>query len=174
MNIHQQNNFLFSSKLLLLRHTAFWVLEILLIAFAWSGTYPFWECVLVQFIWLPVYMVYCYPFIYWVIPQVLLKGKYVQFGVVALLWILAGWFVNYYFRLFVMIPFKDLLGMTGIGRNPGQQGNLFSLIAVWCFVCTLTLFKHWLKKQHEWLKSERKSNRRIAVTKSPGTSAFPI
>lgn len=146
---------MFSSKFRVWRHMAFWSLQIFLIAFAWSATYPFLPSLIVGLFWLPVYMVYCYPFIYWVLPKLLLKGRYVQFGIVALLWILAGWFVNYYFRLYVMFPVRDTLGMAGIGRNPGAQGNLFTLVAVWGFATTIALFKHWLKKQQEWLQAEK-------------------
>jgi two-component system, LytTR family, sensor histidine kinase AlgZ len=155
MDITQPNNFMFSSKFRVWRHAAFWLLEILLIAFAWSATHPFLASLIVGLFWLPVYMAYCYPFIYLVLPRLLLKGRYVQFGFIALLWILAGWFVNYYFRLFVMFPVRDAMGMAGIGRNPGAQGNLFSLIAVWGFASTIALFKHWLKKQQEWLQAEK-------------------
>ena len=125
MDIHQPNNFLFSSKYRVWRHIAFWVLQILLLTFAW------------------------------VLPRLLLKGRYVQFGVVVLLWVLAAWFVNYYFRLYIMFRIRDTMGIPGIGRNPWQQGNLFSLIAVWGFACTTALFKHWLKKQQEWLQAEK-------------------
>jgi len=155
MDIIQPNNFLFSSKYRVWRHIAFWVLQTLLISFAWATAYPFLSCLIVVLIWLPVYMSYCYPFIYWVLPQLLLKGRYVQFGVVVLFWVLAGWFVNYYFRLYIMFPVRDALGLDGIGRNPGALGNLFSLTAVWCFLSTIVLFKHWLKKQHEWLQAEK-------------------
>ncbi len=156
MDIHQPNNFLFSSKYRVWRHISFWVLQGLLIALAWaSGPYPLWQCLLASLIWLPVYIVYCYPFLYWVLPRVLLKGRYVQFGIIALFWALAGWFVNYYFRLYVWIPVQEVLGFINIGRNPGQQGNFFALIAVWCFASTIVLFKHWLKKQQEWLQAEK-------------------
>jgi two-component system, LytTR family, sensor histidine kinase AlgZ len=156
MDIHQPNSFLFSSKYRVWRHISFWVLQGLLIAFAWAtGPYPLWQCLLASLVWLPVYMAYCYPFIYGVLPRVLLKGRYVQFGVIALLWGLAGWFVNYYFRLYIWIPLQDIFGFPKINRNPGQQGNFFALIAVWCFASTIVLFKHWLKKQQEWLQAEK-------------------
>lgn len=78
-----------------------------------------------------------------------------QFAAIVLFWVLAGWFVNYYCRLYISIPFQELVGFTNINRNPWQQGNFFSLIAVWCFVSTIVLFKHWLKKQQEWVQAEK-------------------
>lgn len=156
MNVHQPNNFLFSLKYRVWRHLFFWVAQGLLMAFAWAtGPYPLWQCLIASLFWLPVYMVFCYPFIYWVLPRFLLKGRYVQFGVMFMLWILAGWFVNYYFRLYIWIPVQDALGFININRNPGQQGNFFALMAVWCFVSTVVLFKYWLKKQQEWLQAEK-------------------
>jgi LytS/YehU family sensor histidine kinase len=47
------------------------------------------------------------------------------------------------------------MGIPTIGRNPGALGNLFALIAVWCFLSTIVLFKHWLRKQQEWLQAEK-------------------
>ena len=139
----------------MLRHIFFWVFQGILIALIWAtGPYPFWQCLVASLIWLPVQIAYSYPFIYWVIPRLLLKGRYVQFGLVVLFWVVAGWFINYYFRLYVWISVQEMLGFININRNPGQQGNFFSLIAVWCFVSTIVLFKHWLKKQQEWLQSE--------------------
>ncbi len=156
MDIDQPNNFVFSSKYRVWRHVFFWVLQGLLVALAWAtGPYPLWQCLLASLVWLPVYLVYCYPFMYWVIPKVLLKGRYIQFGAIILFWILAGWFVNYYFRLHIWIPLQQEWNFNKISRNPGQQGNFFSLIAVWCFVSTIVLFKNWLKKQQEWLQAEK-------------------
>jgi two-component system, LytTR family, sensor histidine kinase AlgZ len=155
MDLMQPNNFLFSSKYRVWRHLAFWGLQTLLLTLAWATAYPFLPSLIVALIWLPLYMAYCYPFIYWVVPRLLLKGRYVQFCVVVLLWTLAAWFVNYYFRLYIMFPVRDAMGFTSIGRNPGQQGNLFTLIAVWGFASTSALFKHWLEKQQEWLQAEK-------------------
>jgi two-component system, LytTR family, sensor histidine kinase AlgZ len=132
------------------------VLQGLLTALAWSmGPYPLWQCLLASLAWLPVYMLYCYPFIYWVLPRLLLKGRYVQFGIMVLLWAFAGWFVNYYFRLHIWIPLQEMWRFSNINRNPGQQGNFFALIAVWSFTTTIVLFKHWLKKQQEWMLAEK-------------------
>lgn len=156
MPIIQPNNFIFSSRLRVWRHIAFWVLQGLWVAFSWAmGPYPLRNALLASLLWTPVYILYCYPFIYFVLPGVLLKGRFVQFGIVALLWGVAGWFVNYYFRLFVWIPLQEILGFKNINRNPGQQGNFFALIAVWGFLSTVVLFKHWLKKQQEFVQAEK-------------------
>jgi hypothetical protein len=155
MNISQPNNFLFSPKLRVHRHATFWMLQTGLVAIAWATANPLVPCLIVGVIWLPVHMAYCYPFAYWVVPRLLLKGRFVEFGVVVLLWVFAGWFINYYFRLYVMFPVREALGFPSIGRNPGQQGNFFSLVAVWCFLSTIALSKHWLKKQQDWLQAEK-------------------
>jgi len=156
MDITQPNNFLFSSKYRVWRHVFFWLLQGLLVAFAWaSGPYRLWQCLIASAIWLPVYLLYCYPFIYWVIPRLLLQARYLQFGIMVLFWVIAAWFINYNFRLYIWIPVQEMLGFNNISRNPGQQGNLFALIAVWCFTSTIVLFKHWLKIQQEWLQAEK-------------------
>jgi two-component system, LytTR family, sensor histidine kinase AlgZ len=138
------------------RHVLFWMVQGVLIAMAWAtGPYPLWQCLVASLAWMPVYIAYCYPFIFVVLPRFLLRGRYLQFGIIVLLWVVAGWFINYYFRLLIWIPVQEMLGFTTINRNPGQQGNLFALIAVWCFVSTVVLFKHWLKKQQEFMQAEK-------------------
>lgn len=155
MNITQPNNFVFSPKYRVWRHLSFWVAQGLLVAAVWAISHPLWQCLFASLVWMPIYLVCCYPFMYWVIPRVLLKGRYVQFGVIVLAWIVAAWFVNYNFRRYIWIPLQLELDFSNVNRNPGQQGNFFALIAVWCFASTIVLFKHWLKKQQEWLQAEK-------------------
>ena len=156
MENYQPNAFVFSSKYRVLRHVVFWVLHILLTSLAWAGGKQNFETVLFSnLIWVPASIVYCYPFMYWVLPHFLLKGRYLQFGVMVLLWVFAGWCVNYYFRLYVFIPLREAMGFVIISRNPGQQGTLFSLMATWSFLSTIVIFKHWFKKQQEWMQAEK-------------------
>ncbi len=155
MKSFKPNAFVFSSKYRVWRHLAFWSLQILMISLAWMGARSFGSILLVQAVWVPVSIIYCYPFMYWVLPKFLLKGRYVQFGVIVLLWLVAGWYVNYYFRLYIFIPLHEAMGYNLISRNPGAQGTLFSLIATWCFLSTIVLFKHWFKKQQEWVQAEK-------------------
>jgi two-component system, LytTR family, sensor histidine kinase AlgZ len=156
MQNYQPNAFVFSSKYRLWRHILFWLLQTVLIALSWKGfSKVFPQTLLVMSTWIPVSILFCYPFMYWVIPQFLLKEKYVGFGAMVLIWLTTGLLINYYFRLYVFIPLRNVMGFTDMSRNPGQQGSFFTLVATWCFLSTLVLFKHWFRKQREWMQAEK-------------------
>jgi two-component system, LytTR family, sensor histidine kinase AlgZ len=156
MDKYQENAFVFSSKYRVLRHVAFWVLQTLMISLAWSGLFKsFGMLLFLNSTWIPPSIIFCYPFMYWVLPQFLLKGRYLQFGIMVFLWTFLGWLINYCFRLYIFIPLRTVMVNTQFGHNAGQQGSLFSLIATWCFLSTIVLFKHWLKKQQEWMQAQK-------------------
>ena len=104
MNAYQPNKFLFSPQYRIWRHVVFWVVYTVVVALIWKTPgRDFGRNLFQGFLWLPVRMLYCYPLIYWILPQFLLKGKYIQFAFVILGWALTGWFLNYFFRGFVFI-----------------------------------------------------------------------
>jgi LytS/YehU family sensor histidine kinase len=92
---------------------------------------------------------------YWVLPTYLLKGKYMQFGVITLLWFIFGWFLNYFFRAYIFIPIQDALHFQNIVRDPWMPGS-FLLLTTAVGVCSMIiLFKYWFKKQQDWMKAEK-------------------
>ncbi|HEX6180645.1 MAG TPA: histidine kinase [Chitinophagaceae bacterium] len=107
------------------------------------------------FIWLPLRMLYCYPLMYWVLPQFLLKGKYMQFSIIILVWAFAGFFINYLFRAYVFIPFQQQFYSSVINRNPWEANSFLTLTTTAGVTSTVILFKHWLKSQHERLQVEK-------------------
>jgi sensor histidine kinase YesM len=106
-------------------------------------------------LWLPISILYCYPLMYWVLPKYLLKGKYLQFGAIVLLWFFAGWFLNYLFRAYIFIPIQVALHFENIVKEPWMPGSFLGLTLAAGITSIIVLFKYWFKKQQEWLQAEK-------------------
>lgn len=139
------------------RHAAFWLFHVLfsLFVWTWSQHTSLIKNFFGEVVWLPARMLYCYTLIYWVLPKFLLKEKYLSFGFIIVLWIIAGWYLNFLFRAYIFIPLQEAFGFKNIVRNPYQQGTFLMLTTVAGFACMIALFKHWMKKQHQWLQTEK-------------------
>jgi LytS/YehU family sensor histidine kinase len=92
---------------------------------------------------------------YLVLPKLLLKGKYVQFGVIILLWFIAGLFLNYLFRVYFFIPLQQYLGFKNIVPGGWQPGSFLVLTTAAGLTSIISLFKHWLRKQQQWMQAEK-------------------
>lgn len=156
MDVSTTNKFLFSPKYRVWRHLAFWVGHTILIAFVWQGPGRSFDRSVIQgVIWVPVRMLYSYPLIYWVIPQYLLKGRYLLFTLIILLWGVGGYFLNYFFRAHVFIPLQDVLPFNFIERNAWNPNSFLVLTTTAGIVCFIFLFKHWLVKHQQLVEAEK-------------------
>lgn len=156
MNFYFLNEFVFSQKYRFLRHVAFWIIHTVLVSILWYNNNNDVEQNLVKgFLWLPVRMLYCYPLIYWVLPQFLLNGKYIRFCFMILLWGIAGWLLNYAFRRFVFIPVQDYIGFEPVMREFWHPTSFLVLTTTAGITSVIVLFKHWLRKQQEWMQAEK-------------------
>lgn len=156
MDVFKTNDFLFSPKYRIWRHLVFWIAHTVMVSFVWQSLGRSFERNIVQgSFWIPVRMLYCYPLIYWVLPKYLLKGRYVAFTLIILLWGVGGYFLNYYFRTFIFIPVQEALHFDPIDRNPWSPSSFLVLTTTAGIVCIIFLFKHWLMKQQQLLQAEK-------------------
>jgi len=159
MNAFKYNDFIFSAKYRVWRHIVFWVMYTFLTALIYvqfsEGAWSLQRQLFLGALWLPVRILYCYPLIYWVIPKYLLKGKYVQFGVIILLWFIFGWLLNYLYRVNIFIPLQEYLGFKSIVRGGWQPGSFLLLTTAAGLTSIIVLFKYWFKKQQEWMQAEK-------------------
>jgi hypothetical protein len=126
------------------------------VAFIWQGPGRSFDRSLLQgLVWVPVRMLYSYPLIYWILPRYLLKGRYVLFTAIILLWAVGGYFLNYVFRAFIFIPLQEVLPFNSIDRNPWQPNSFLVLTTTAGIVCIISLFKQWLLKQQQLLQAEK-------------------
>src|SRR5215203_1474746 len=155
MDFNQPNIFLISSKYRVWRHVAFWTFHILLFAFLFSNN-DIEEQLIITSFWIPLRVLYCYPLTHWALPKYLLKAKYVQFTLIILFWAVAAWYGHYLFRAYIFLPLRDYLGfIKNIYRNPWEIGSLLATMLTVFAACMVVLFKHWVKKQQEWLQAEK-------------------
>jgi len=152
MDINQRNNFVFSQKYRVWRHVVFWLFQVLFFALLYSGQLRGFKVELALFLmWLPVTILCTYPLMYWTLPKYLLKGKYLPFIVIIVMWVCAALLIgDLYFR-HVHIPFQQkVLELKKIKR--AGSANLLSSMTTAFVACIIVLFKHWVKKQQEWLQ----------------------
>lgn len=156
MDPSRYNEFIFSSRYRVLRHVLFWVIDLTIWAIFWTlSHHNIWRNLFHMVIWLPVFVLYGYPFAYWIVPKVLLKGKYLSFLAIILLWGVAGWFINIYYRMFVFIPIQEAMHFENVSVRAGWPGSYLCMTTATGTVVVIAIFKQWIIKQREWLKSQK-------------------
>lgn len=106
-------------------------------------------------LWMPARIIYTYPLMYWVIPRFLLRAKYIQFGTIIFIWLIAGWYFNYLYRAYYFIPIQEKLHFTNIIKDPWMPGSLLLLTTAAGLACIIKLFKYWYLKQQELIQAEK-------------------
>ncbi len=156
MESYRENPFVFSDKYRVWRHLAFWIAHILIFSFLFkSPEHSYWEMHLLSAVWVPAFILYSYPIMYWMIPRYLLQGKFARFSVWLLVWAIGGYFFNYFFRTTVLFPISDLFGYKAANKNPWATNSYLSMNVMAGFGCMIVLFKYWMLKQKEYLSAER-------------------
>lgn len=168
MSIYSENRFVFDPKLRLLRHTVFWGVHIIIFSFLFKiPSQPFWQLLMLSALWVPGFILYGYPIMYWLIPTYLLKEKFFQFSILLLLWAIGGFFFNYLFRTQVLFPVSDLIGYTTGTKNAWAVNSYLSMNVMAAFGSMIVLFKYWIKKQKEYLLAEKeKVNAELQLLKA--------
>ena len=158
MDIYKPNDFLFSKKYRVWRHVVFWTIHVLFFAVLWTSQGErsgFMQNLFTASLWIPIRMLYCYPLVYWALPEYLLKEKYLRFGLLISAWVVAGFFLNYLFRAYIFIPLEEFFEVENFNRNPWTTGSYLASLIMAGSSGILVLFRHWLKKQQEWMQAEK-------------------
>ena len=156
MDTSRYNEFIFSPRYRVLRHVLFWVVDLTIWAIFWTlSHHNIWRNLFHMLIWLPVFVLYGYPFAYWIVPKVLLKGKYLSFLAIILLWGVAGWFINIYYRMFVFIPIQEAMHFENVSVRAGWPGSYLCMTTATGTVVVIAIFKQWIIKQREWMISQK-------------------
>jgi LytS/YehU family sensor histidine kinase len=117
--------------------------------------------------WALLFIVYCYPVMYWIIPKYLLKEKYLQFGIIMFLWGVAGMFWMYISRAYIYFPLADMLNFDIGPKNPWARANLLIMNLMTGFASMIVLFKYWMKKQRDFLSEKNeKINAELQLLKA--------
>ena len=158
------NEFIFSPRYRLRRHVLYWLLHTIFWTFLLNfmlrrnsvfQDFSLWHNIFNVSGWLPVVVPYSYLLAYFIVPEFLLREKFVQFIFAALLWIIAGVAINYYYRVYVLIPAQEAMHFSTITRGGWQLPSYMLLIVHGTNVTVFKLFKYWFKKQQEWMQAEK-------------------
>ena len=156
MDNYKENAFIFSSRYRVSRHLVFWAAHIIIFSFLFKIPGQFFlHQLILSTLWVPVFILYCYPVMYWMVPSYLLKEKYLFFSILLLVWGVAGFFLNYIIRAQVLYPFVDMMKYKIGSRNPWAVGSYLSMNVMAGFCCMIVLFKFWIKKQYAWMQAEK-------------------
>lgn len=160
MNILKSNDFIFSPKYRVPRHVVYWTVHIIIWAVFWNVMfYTFWRHIFHMLVWLPVFILYSYPLIYWVIPKFLFKGKYNQFAFIILVWGIAGLFINAWFREFFFIPIQEYVGFDSIYKVIWDPATHLCMTITAAEGVILKITQSWVKKQQDWMQAEKEKVR---------------
>jgi len=148
-------SFIFSSRYRVWRHIAFWLANVLFVVLLYSSVLGIWRSVIHNFVWLPARFLYTYPLILWFIPKYLFKNKYIIFSVLAILWGIAGWLLNVYFRQYLFDPILAFFGFAPVVQGSGQPGSYLVLVTTATIASMIVVFKYWIKIQRQWMQAEK-------------------
>lgn len=168
MEVLQVNPFVFSPRYSVLRHIVFWVVHVLIFSFLFkSPEQSYWSMHLLSLLWVPAFILYGYPIMYWLIPHYLFKEKYVLFSMALVFWGVFGYFLNYFFRAYVLFPVSDILDYKSTNRNPWATNSYLAMNVMAGFGSMIVLFKNWMEKQRAFLTAEKeKMNAELQLLKA--------
>jgi len=156
MNSIHLNDFIFSRRYRIWRHLLFWTLNTFLFSVLFMNRDSnFSRNLFNMIVWLPLTMLYCYPLLYFIVPRYLLKGNFAAFGLIIFLWVLAGYFLNFLFRYYIFIPVQEWMNYKPIVKNPWAPASLLAVYITAVMVILVAVFKYWVQKQQDWLRSEK-------------------
>lgn len=174
MKDYSENQFIFSPRYRLLRHITFWTVHVLVFTFLYKLKGQAWSLQFAEsLIWIAAFMIYCYPIMYVIIPRFLLKGKFIQFFTILMLWGVAGYLFNYVYRKYVFfevtayLSAKMNLPFVYEKANPWAPSGFIVMNLMAGYGSMIVLFKYWVKKQKEFLNAEKeKTNAELQLLKA--------
>lgn len=148
-------DFIFSPSYRLQRHVVFWIVYVLIWAAFWTLNFStFGMNLLTMLLWVPIKILYCYPFMYFVIPRVLFKEKYLPFAMVILAWGVAGWLLNFLAMAYWIIPMMHTLGRT-MDIPAWNPTTYLCLTTGAAGTVVIKVCIYWVENQQKWLLAEQ-------------------
>ncbi|HLO79668.1 MAG TPA: histidine kinase [Chitinophagaceae bacterium] len=146
------NQFVFSPEYRWIRHLTYWFIHVLCFSYLFKvPDQSYLHMLMLSTIWVPGFILYGYPIAYYLVPNYLMKEKYLQFGLIIICWAVGGYFLNYIYRTMVLFPFSDLVKYKTTNRNPWAANSYLSMNVMAGFTSMIVLFKHWMQKQKDLL-----------------------
>lgn len=153
------NEFVFSPRYRVTRHIVYWSFHVTVWAIFWTiiNTAPvsFMRNVFNMTLWVPVFILFGYPLAYWAVPQLLFKGKVLQFFLVVLAWGAAGIFINGGYRTYIYVPIQEMLGFEFLPAKGFQAHSYLCMTTSAASPMIMKFFKLWTSRQREWMTTQQ-------------------
>ena len=152
------NDFIFSARYRVWRHIVFWSLFTTLWAVFWvvmGAPTSFGRNLFNMSLWIPFFILFSYPLMYWAIPQLLLKGKVVQFFLLILAWGVVLLYTHNGFRTHLYIPMQEAMGFGFIPPKGPQAHSYLSVTTTVASPIIMKFFKLWTIKQRDWMQAQQ-------------------
>lgn len=152
------NDFIFSGRYRVWRHIVFWSLFTTLWAVFWvvmGAPTSFGRNLFNMSLWIPFFILFSYPLMYWAIPQLLLKGKVVQFFLLILAWGVVLLYSHNGFRTHLYIPMQEAMGFGFIPPKGPQAHSYLSVTTTIASPIIMKFFKLWTVKQRDWMQAQQ-------------------
>jgi two-component system, LytTR family, sensor histidine kinase AlgZ len=153
-------DFIFSSRYRIWRHVVYWSVHLNLWSCFWvimggSNNFSYGRILFHQFLWLPVFILYSYPLVYWAVPHVLLKEKVMLFFFLILAWGAAGLYINYAFTIYAFVPIQEAVGFEVISTGGLEAHRYLCMTTSAASPVIIKFFKLWTIKQREWVQAQQ-------------------
>jgi two-component system sensor histidine kinase AlgZ len=151
---------IFEKRYRLLRHCLFWTVCVTVFGFLSAvdlGSVP--EGFRTVLIFTPINILYTYVILYWFVPRFLVRERYLFFFVFYCVWAVAGLFLNFFWRSYVVVPLR-----TGRPAPPNSGTVYLRTFAFFSFVIMNTIamfgvfirmFKYWYRELRQKMQIEQ-------------------
>lgn len=151
------NDFIFSPRHRVAKHVLYWFIHINLWAIFWMIMTPvsYWRILFNMTLWVPVFILFSYPLVYFAIPHLLLKGKVVQFFLLMLAWGVVGLYINSGFRTYLYVPLQVAMGLDSIPQKGYQPHSYLCMTTSAASPMIIKFFKLWTIRQQDWMHAQQ-------------------
>lgn len=150
-------------------HIAYWICAVLLFTFLWGTRYNnYWVCFYNELVFLPIKLGVTYFGLYYIIPKLLVKRKYIRLIVASVLMITAGGILQ---RILVYYSFIPLLGMSDLNTPLFDTieilNHMININSVMIIPFALKLYSYSLEKENRILTlSQEKTKAELLFLRS--------
>lgn len=158
INSFLYNEFVFSSRYRVWRHLTYWAFHLLAWGLFWQINDSFgWNYglqIINLIVWIPAFILFSYPMVYWGIPQLLLKERVIEFILLLILWAAIGLYINYAYRNYIYLPVLKVIHFPFTPPGGSQPASYLCMAISCTSPVIIKFFKLWTIKQRDLLKSK--------------------
>ncbi|HXS55552.1 MAG TPA: histidine kinase [Hanamia sp.] len=155
-----------------LRHLLFWVIYFIIFS-VWAGydvVHTFNEGIETTLVFTPANLIYAYGIIYWLVPQLLIKEKYLKFCLMFCVWMVVGLVLNFisrYFLVSLRTERLDNIPANGAYKEIFAFGSFVVMNTIGMFGGFIKFFKLWHAEQEQkQLAEKEKINAELELLKA--------